>query len=126
MRGTRTDLQQDGVERRGVSSLCRNTSEFELGGEIIRLSRKDLLNQLLILRVAVRAGLAFHFLGQLIPSAVVAWIDFNGLAPIGDGVRGIAPGALQEAAELVDPVVVGGQAAGSVEALRSGIQISLA
>ena len=66
------------------------------------------MNQLLILCVAVGCGLAFHFLGKLICRAIVARIDFNGFAPVGDRVRGIAPGAVQEPAKLVDVVVVGG------------------
>ncbi len=84
------------------------------------------MNQLLIIGVAVGIRLAFHFLGQLIRGAVVARVDFNGFAPIGNRVRGIASSALEQPAKLVEAIVIGSEFAGSLETLRCGIQISLA
>ena len=96
-----------------------------MGGKIVGLSNQDLLDQPLVLCVTIGIALAFHFFGKLKGGAVVARIDFDGFAPVGDGVGRVAFAAFQKSEQLVDVIVVGGKAAGPLDSLLGNIQFAL-
>jgi len=48
------------MQGRGVAPLCRDAAQFKERGQIVRARRENLLYELLEVRFAARASLAFN------------------------------------------------------------------
>ena len=86
---------------------------------------KNLLDQLLKLRLAVRPSLAFHFQRQLIKAAYIVWVEMNRFTEIANRRRGIPACAFQSAQIGVDLPVARQQRVRTVQSLFRLFEVAL-
>ena len=114
------------MQRCGIAALCGDPAQLQRGREIVRLRGKQLLDQLLEVRLAMLIPLAFHFRGKLINRPEIARIQFHCLTQLVDCSGGVATVAFEQSLKVEQAIIVFVDGCRTVESLGSHIEVALA
>jgi hypothetical protein len=119
------DAGNRGQECSGIAALGRDAAEFEQRRQIVRMLRENLLDDLLEIRFAVSASLAFNFESKLVVGAKIRGIQFDGLTKVSDGCGGIAAIVLKNPQREINSIVGRSKISCAIESLCRGIEVAL-